>query len=228
LHKIDTRIKLSPDSLAVAEPASVKSTVFDFFEAINARAIWGQAVSAEMRTFTTEFIANVYEHGDGTFCRLSSDNNSISIVSDGVAYSPDDLLAADEKRGGARALADLRSLHPNCLISYDSTSFNTLKMTVATNNLHIQSFTTCFVDVEPAGSSDKLLETLSSYAHCDSIFLISDSGFVHSQIHYYIDFAVAAMAQGKRIVMVVGDTSAGALRYFEEMLPGIELLSLES
>lgn len=227
LHKVDTRIKLSPDGLAVTDPASVKSTVFDFFEAINARAIWGQAVSAEMRTFTTEFIANVYKHGDGTFCRLSSDNNSISIVSDGVAYSPDSLLAANKKRGGARALADLRSLHPNCLMSYDSADINTLKMTVASNNLHIHSFTTCFVDVEPVGSSDELLGTLSLFAHCDSIFLTSDSGFVHSQIHYYVDFAVAAMAQGKRVVMVVGDTSVGALRYFEEMVPGIELLSLE-
>lgn len=227
LHNIDARIKLSPDSLTVAESAGVKSTVFDFFEAISANAIWGRAVSTEMRAFTTEFIANAYEHGKATYCKLSSDNNSITIVNDGKPYSPEALFCTNNKRGGARALDDLRSLHPNCLISYDAAIVNTLKMTVASTNGHIHDFTNCFVDVEPSGSSDKLLSTLGLFYHCESIFLTSDSGFVHSQIYYYVDFAKAALAQGKRVVMVVGDTSAGALRYFKEIVPGIELLNLE-
>ncbi len=227
LHQLNTRIKLSPDSLSVAESGSVKLTVFDFFEAINANAIWGRAVSTEMRAFTVEFIANAYKHGGATYCKLASDKNSITIVSDGRPYSPETLFCTKNKRGGARSLEDLRSLHPNCLISYDTSIFNTLKMTVASHNAHIHEFTTCFVDVEPSGSSDELLRTLGLFQHCGSIFLTSNSGFVHSQIYYYVDFAKAALAQGKRVVMVVGDTSAGALRYFKEIVPGIELLNLE-
>lgn len=226
LQIYDVETRLSPDTLLVSSLDQVASAVCEFYQTIGAVDIWGRSTALEMGTFCTEFVSNAFSYGDATTCTLSSINNSVAITLDGKSFSPSDLSASTNRRGGARSYLDLQTKHPNCLVSYEVGTLNTLRITVANSNNDVHEFTRCFVDVQPTGDADLLLSRLDSFESCSTIYITSESGFVHSHIHYYDSFVKAALAKGKRVIMVVGNTSPGALEYFAEILPELEFLPL--
>ncbi|MBP2566814.1 hypothetical protein J2766_003411 [Agrobacterium tumefaciens] len=202
--------------------------IFDAFQDSCLAAVRGEELVGLVREVATEIVRNSFQHGKATSVTLSIDIDRVTILDNGVTFSPAALEKHISPRGGAGALKQLVTGYlGQVVVDYrkkgtsNITTFGFLR-----ESADVKRFTPCVLELESTGRDFVRAEAEHFFVanpNCETVYVLAQRGFSHSHVHQLSERL--STQNGRQIVILGTGISKSLLDYMRDHLPGFSVAS---
>lgn len=186
--------------------------------------IWGGLIADSIRDFLIEHVKNAFEHAGARNVNIKFRARVIIVEDDGKHFDSSKLTEHPNGRGGRAAYRALcRTLKLPMISSINQfNSGNLVYLPLVSSAQELEATNPCTVNIDIYKLRSWNLP-FSSYADCDCIYIVAPKYLSYSDWPHIGHHADVAQQTGRRVVVLVSNTSEGSIEYGREILPGLEI-----